>query len=873
MDYHEFMVPFGGWVKARRKALDLTQNELSRRVGCSIYALRKIESGERRPSRQLAGLLAEALGIQEPNRQIFIRVARGELNTERLRSIIPCSLGESGIKSTAQPGETRGATLHDLPVPLTPILGRDTELEALERLFSDSQCRLLTLTGMGGIGKTRLAIEFATRYREMFPGGIFYVPLVSVNTAELMISAIAEAFAYAFSGPMNPEEQLIRYLSSQIKSTTLLVLDNLEHLIAPSSAVLDLVLRIIQRLPQLRILVTSRERLNVYGEWMYELHGLPVPPVDFTDNLELYSSVMLFNQCVRRIHPDYGIALDEQAILIRICRLLEGVPLAIELAAAWAEILSCEEIAREIELNMEFLATTMHDVPERHRSLRASFDHSWQLLSTVERMVLCRLAVFEGGFDRSAAEKVAGADLSLLASLSTKSLVWRTGSGRYDLHGVIKQFALAHLIYDDQEAIKAQDSHSEYYLAFYASRERALKSSLQQDTMRELILEMDNLRAAWAWAMQHKKFALLGAAVRCLGWYFEVSGLINEGIEHFDPLILILRRSLPDSDGQRALGQALTQQGMLFFRKGYFDQARKLMEESICLLRSTGDQVVLTDPLVYMGIILHLTGEIKQSRELMVEGLGYAQASGDEWFSAYAIYNLGYLDSLEGRYTYGYQQMKAGLAIWRRLGDPHSIAMGLNYLSPTLIRLRYCDEAYESLQESLKLCRQSGNRWGMGTAYRYLGLVELAHGNLEEARSLLYQSLDTFRDYIVGWDVARSFTYLGEAMLRSGDFFEARRTYREALRMAIEADSISLILDALAGMVHFDAWSGKCDQALEVGAFIMSQAAATYETKNRISQIISEMEACLDEQESSSIKQKIPDLTLESVAAIYLFEG
>jgi predicted ATPase/DNA-binding XRE family transcriptional regulator len=846
---------FGDWLKVRRKALDLTQEELAERAGCSIFALRKIESGERRPSKQLAGLLAIALDVPEEDQGAFIRVARGELSFERLHSPLK-EAGQAFVSAPASPSQ-------HLPVPPTPLLGRAAELAALERLFKDPGCRLLTLTGMGGIGKTRLAIEFASCQRDMFPGGVYYAPLASINVAEEIIPAIAEALGFSFSGPQDPKEQLIGSLLGQMDQAMLLILDNFEHLLVPSARAVDIVSELLQRLQNLKILTTSRERLNLRGEWMYELHGLPVPPAEYVNRLDEYSAAVLFIQSARRVKNDFELEEEERAALVRICQLLEGIPLAIELAAAWAGMLSCTEIACEIESNIDFLQTTMRDIPERHRSLRASFDHSWRYLSEEEQSALSRLAVFRGGFDRLAAERVTGATLPLLAALVSKSLVRRGDEARYDLHEVIRQLALSHLEADSARQDKARDAHSEYYLEFATDREKVLRSATQQQAVRELINEMDNLRAAWIWAIRRGQFSLLGASVRSLAWFFEITGLVREGIQQFEPLLRSLRARSQNDEWQWVLGHTLTHQGMLYFRKGLFDQAQARMEESIRILRALGQQHLMTDVLVYLGIISHLNGDMERSRTLMEEGFSCAQAAGGEWFLAYAIFNLGYLDSLAGKYEEGYRQMLEGMAIWRKLGDPHSISLGLNHLSPTLVELGRYAEAETGLQESLRLCNESGHRWGMGTAYRYLGLVKMAQGRLEEAKSLFRTSIDTFGDYFIGWDIAKSWVYLGEAIFLSGDFVEARRVYLESLRLSKEADASPLMLDALTGLAQLSLQAGEHEQAFQMSQFVLSQPAGTQETRDRADRIIRCASEYLSEGQIETIIRRVSGETLD----------
>jgi predicted ATPase len=653
-----------------------------------------------------------------------------------------------------------------------------------------------------------------------------------------------------------------------MSQSMLLVLDNFEHLLASTAQAVDVVSELLQRLPHLKILTTSRERLNLHGEWMYELHGLPVPPTEYVDRLDKYSAAVLFLQSAQRVNIDFEIKDEEKGAVVRICQMLEGIPLAIELAAAWTGILSCTEIAGEIESNIDFLQTTMRDIPERHRSLRASFDHSWRLLSEAERTALCHLAVFRGGFDRLAAERVAGATLALLASLVSKSLVRRGDDARYDLHEVIRQLALAHLESDPAGEGEVRDAHSEYYVQFAADREKALRSAAQQQAVRELINEMDNLRAAWIWAIRREKFSLLGASVRSLAWFFEVTGLVREGIDQFEPLVRVLKAGPDHSEWPWVLGHSLTHQGMLYFRRGLFDEAQARMEASLSILRALGRQDLMTDVLVYLGVISHLNGDIERSRVLMEEGLTCAQATGDEWYLAYAIFNLGYLGSLVGKYEEGYRQMLEGLALWRKLGDPHSISLGLNHLAPTLVELGHYAEAETGLQESIRLCNESGNRWGMGTAHRYLGLVKMAQGKLEEAKSLFSTSIETFGDYFIGWDIAKSWVYLGEAVFCSGDLVEARRVYLEALRLSREVDASPLMLDALTGLAAIALQEGHPDQAFDVSGFVMNHRASTQKTRDRSARIHSEAGRHLQAENDRSIVERPTPQTLDAILQI-----
>jgi predicted ATPase/DNA-binding XRE family transcriptional regulator len=805
---------FGEWLRDRRKTLDLTQAELARRAGCSTAGLRKIETGERRPSKELAALLALALEIDSEQQATFVRVARGELNVERL-----------GIPATDQTDSPAPVQLESLPISPTPFIGRRDELDALTELLRDRNCRLLTLIGPGGIGKTRLSIEVAGQASESFTNGVCFVPVAMVSSANFMVPAIADAMGFSFQGQIEARIQLINHLRHQ---HLLLVLDNMEHILDG----VELIAEIISSSPGVKLVVTSRERLNLPGEWVYEIEGLPVPGQNAAGAAESYSSVALFLQTACRVRTGFTLEENDLDCIIHICRVLEGTPLGIELAAAWVFALSPREIADQIDQNLDFLATTMRGVPERQRSLRAAFDHSWNLLPDEERCVLSRLAVFQGGFDRQAAEQVAGASLASLLALSSKSLVRRRESGRYDLHEVIRQYALSHLGEDARYAATL-NRHSDYYLSLLSSRERDLKGSAQGEALCQLTREISNIRSAWAWAIEQRRFTPIGQALRSYGYMCEVGGRLREGIDEIDLVVQALDVSEQSVATQSIISQAYAQLGLLHFRLGHFDRALNLFTEGLSLAREVDNPRLMVQPLVFGGILRHLLGDYDLSFELMCEGGRHARATGDQWFAIYAHYNIGYIASMMGRYAEGYELMKHSLEAWRENSDPRSVALGLNFLSTTLIRLGRFQEAEVNLRESIQLCSEIGDRWGLGTAYRYLGLTEMAQGRIDEAKAHVGRSLEVFKGYVTGWDVILSQIYLGDCAAAEEDRNKAEQIYKEALNGAMDEKTYPLAFEALAGIAELRWREGRLQDALMLTSCILDYKSLPHSVLER----------------------------------------
>jgi predicted ATPase len=598
-------------------------------------------------------LLAEELGA-EPHADttaLYQRIQRGELRPANGRIALPSLLAR------------REAPQHNLPPQTTPFVGREVELAELARWLADPEVHLVTILGPGGMGKTRLAIEAARAQRDAFPHGAVFVPLAAVDPAPLaasespLVTTLAEALNLTSHGNDTLRDQLLAYLQDR---EMLLVLDGFEHLVETA----DVVSELLSQTPRLKILATSRQRLNLQEEWILSLSGMRVPKQAETSTSEVslsetsealatYDALQLFWQHARRAQPNLDLSAAWKWA-VRICQLVDGMPLGIELAAAWTRLMPLRAIVREIEANGDFLATTLRNVPGRHRSLRSVLDQSWYLLSEAEQAILKKLSVFRGGFQREAAEVVAGASLAGLSSLFDKSLLQVTASGRYQIHGPTRRYAGQKLRHTPGDYERARGLHCLFYLDFLRAQEASLKGAHPERAKQAITAEMDNVRAAWRWALERGQWLELKPAMSALWYFYETNGNVREGDDEFGRAVSGLRdycagltTSAPAAaraEGRLILGLALACNGWFRIRLGGFDRARALLEESLSILRPLGDEALreTAHAALFFGLgMLYFGGDPRVARGLLQESLALFERLNDVWGSGTATCILG----------------------------------------------------------------------------------------------------------------------------------------------------------------------------------------------------------------------------------------
>ncbi len=850
---------FGEWLRQQRNQLKLTRGQFAECVGCSVALLRKIEDGERRPSTQIAELIANCLNIPPVERSTFVKVARGELSVDRLP---PPSkrITSTSVSPASTPPRTK------LPVFPTPLIGRQREVEELSQLLGDPQCRLLTLVGPGGIGKTRLAIETASRLQDVFADGVYFVPLAPVNTTRFIVPVIADAIGFAFqsAGPTDPKTQLFSYLKEK---QALLLMDNLEQLLTEPG--IEVLAELLASASQVKLVATSRESLELQDEWVFEVQGLPIPESQYAEGSAENTSVELFLQRARRAHVAFNATPEDYPTIVRVCRLVDGNPLAIELAAAWVRTLSCGEIEREIERGLDFLSVSTRDLPARHRSMRAVFDQSYRLLSEEERGVLRRLSVFRGGFAREAADEIAGATLSQLSTLQSKSLLRRVSGGRYDLHELVRQYAAAQLHENPEEESEARDGHSHYYLSQLRTRATALHSDRQVEALAELNAEVDNLRAAWDWAATRQEIAELRQTVWCMWYYYELRNLFQEGeamLLHAVESARTLEVASETEAAARELALAHLQVFPAYFalHLGRVAEAQTDLEQSLQLIRRHGDQAALVDALCIQATVHMVAGQFDQSTRCAQEGFMLARAAHRQWETATCAVVLGRMEFQRGNFAESKQWLDYAYALSRAMGDPVVVCYAIGSLGQTMHALGRFIEMEPILREGVRLSSETGHRFTFGLLVEQLAQIAQAKGQLEEAGQLYRECIRLYREQGDVWSLSRALTALGKVQVSEEDAAGAERCFRESLELATNAHLEANVIDALAGIARLRAKDGGNMSALELAARIVEHPAASHEAKTTAERLCAELQSQLTPQQIETVQAQARTKPLEA---------
>jgi predicted ATPase/DNA-binding CsgD family transcriptional regulator len=619
-----------------------------------------------------------------------------------------------------------------VPIYTTTFVGRHAELNEISRLLIESSCRLLTLVGLGGVGKTRLALEIAQNVETTFPDGVYFVPLQPLQTPLQIVYAILHALN--LETDRDPQAHLLKYL---LDRQMLLVLDNFEHLMDG----IDLIGDILTSTTNMKIMVTSREALQLQGEWLRQIYGLDYPN-DRENALNCdYSAVQLFAERAQQLRVD--IDFDAQHIhIMNICQLVEGLPLALELAAGWVRVLSCEEIAEEIRKGCGILAARSKDSLERHRSIQVVFDHSLALLTGEEQIALMGFAVFRGGCTREAAEQIIGADIPILARLVEKSLLRHDPhGGRYEMQELLRQY-VQDILEDSGEEMRIRDLHSQYYATLCQTGLQAVSGTERGQFLKMVETELDNVRVSWAWALECEDYEVIDKLIDTLMLYF---GGHSRTLEVGD-MFQAAASQLANRTGKRhraILARVLAELGVWTAMQSRIDDADSILQQS-------------------MALALELN---------ILKIFHHAQCF-------YAWFILGIC---RGEYARALPMMEETLAYYRKHGNPFRLGWSLMKTARVCGKMGQAERQEALLWESYKLYKDNNEPSGMSGALMYLGYKAANEGRWSESERFLQELIALDEIYDVGenaFDTVRAYFILMIVAVMQGDFERARQHHQ-----------------------------------------------------------------------------------------------
>lgn len=741
---------------------------------------------QRIPSARLVGAQLEVLleSLDEEGGLLYSAAAR------------PIDLLEEPRHRVDSPAVTG---FEQLPQYATPFLGRAREMLEIGALLADPDIRLVTLTGPGGIGKTRLAIEVARIYAREYRHGLRFVSLERVSSAEMVVVALAEALEFDFYLQGDPREQVLDFLREK---HMLIVLDNFEHLLDAVS----LVREVLDHAPRVKILVTSRERLNLQAERLYEVGGMDVPGEDATA-IEEYTAIRLFIEHAHRANPDFTLSEADKTSIVQICRRLEGTPLSIELAASWMRMLPPAVLLREIDQNLDILVTTVRDVPERHRSLRAVFDYSYSLLSDEERRTFGGLAIFRGSFSREAAQAVTQTTPVILSGLVDKSLLRRTREERYEILPTLRQFASEMLGSDTGWQMTVREGMSDFYASFLQERQAALESDGQKEALDEIAHEIESIRRAWEWSGKLAHAQDFERGLESLFIFDEMRNQFQAGYQTFGQAIASLQHLEPCA----VLGRLRARQGVFATHLGRYEEARLLLEEGLSTARRENLPAETGFCLNELGNLAYMQGRLDEAGTLVTECEAVVRSIGAKRLLAAALTLQGLLAHLHGDYRKAQRLHEESAALCRQTGERRALATSVRHLGITAYGLGEYAQAKRLYRQSLELDREVGNRHGVALALNGLGLVAYEQGKYQAAQDYYEDSLAIKRE-IGDWrGAAFSLNNLGLVAYHMADYRTARALLDESLRISrdlgerrAEGNILNNLGDVAYALHHYD---------------------------------------------------------------------
>ena len=714
-------------------------------------------------------LLAEHLTNREIAEELFLAESTVKDYVSRILSKLYVKNRRQAVERAKTLGlldterNIQGESRTNLPVEKTLFVGRNQELTQIGKSLEHT--RLLTLIGPGGIGKTRLALKTAQNTIDQYKDGSFFVSLAAINLVDDLIPTIAAVLGFPLATQESPIDQLLRYLR---KREIFLVMDNFEHLLE----CVGIISEILNAAPGVKILVTSRERLNIRGEGLLQIIGMTYPE-QADENILDFDAVQLFIQHAGKVQASYEPSPDDLDAIVRICNNVDGMPLAIELAASWLHILSVGEIAAELDSDLDILTSEMRDAPRRHRSIRAVFDHSWSLLNKEEQITFMRLSIFKGGFTRESAQTVSGATYRRLGILINKSLVKRDAdTGRMEIHELLRQYVQEWLEKTDGESEKAITAHAAYFADTMDHWWNELRGHDQMTALAEIEADIENVRTAWRTCIQEKNVRQIEKFLKPF-WYLSwIRGWNLGAMEFFKGAVEALGGETEAvASGVRAFAMAL--QGYFMAWLGLTKEGHSLAEESLDPLKGYHDPIALALAYESLGVNAYMGQRFEKFVWAMDEMLKVAVRHNDPWLLAFTYFPvcMSALFTRDFNKAREYAEKQIGYFLEKR--DEICSSLPLIVLGHVALATEAYQEAHECYRGCLRISRKTGFYYGIQTSTKYLGKVLSLMGKFERAEDYLLQCLRMSSEAGFIRDVVKLLFEVASLRIAQGKYEEA----------------------------------------------------------------------------------------------------